>query len=234
MTEAAWSPSQLTVNRPDIWDRALRLAEATTGVTYVEKQPLPDGTIHACGGRSYPNYYQPPRDRNQYQDRSLPPSIKEQLKRQRENLNRKRGEITSILDEIDNLISQLSGGDTAPVVFIPSGAMEWLLHEVGHWVAASDKERRMINYGDGHEMEAFAFEDAVLGQASRPLVVPTQRDNCACELTGPLPQWAFSHIDKRIADDRIDIHQFRAIWLEWVAWGYRQGDDAPWRQAKSN
>ena len=112
--------------------------------------------------------------------------------------------------------------------------MEWLLHEVGHWVSASDAERLLPGYGNGHEIEAFAFEDIALGRPSRPLVVPTQRDNRACEMTGPLPSWAFAHVDRRLADAGIDVEPFRRIWSEWVRWGQAQGEDAPWLQARTD
>ena len=82
--------------------------------------------------------------------------------------------------------------------------MEWLLHEVGHWVGASEEERRLQNYGDTRELEAMAFEEIVLfshGQA-RDFVPPKQRDGIAFE-SGPTPDSAFKRIDQRLSNVEI-------------------------------
>ena len=228
LNQQIWSPSQLTVDRPDIWCRALDLAQATTGMVYIEKKPLPDGTIHACGGSYYPEVYDTPRKPHD------PLGILNKIRRKRDELNRHRRDINKIHDEIEDLINELKATPTRlPAVFVPSGAMEWLLHEVGHWVASSDMERNLPNYGDSHELSAYAFEDYVFGQPSRLLVVPTQRDNFAFDLSSPLPQGSFLHIDRRLRESAIDLCPFKDIWGEWVSWGRSLGDEAPWLQAKN-
>ena len=32
-------------------------------------------------------------------------------------------------------------------MLVPEGSLEWLLHEVGHWVAATPEQRQQVNYG---------------------------------------------------------------------------------------
>jgi hypothetical protein len=110
--------------------------------------------------------------------------------------------------------------------------MEWLLHEVGHWLASTPTERALPNYGDGHELEAWAFEQMIIGpiigRDARMIAPPTQRDGTAFDWSGPLPVWAFRHIDRCVHEDRVDVAAFRALWSEWVRWGLDQGHDAPW------
>ena len=224
-----WSPSQLTVERPDIWDRALKLCTETTGVTYVEKKPLPDGTIHACGGSYIPWNPEPDEDARV---RRREEDIKKQIREKKDK--RRHPQIDKIQNEIDELLRRKLSPLHHPAVYVPSGSMEWLLHEVGHWLASSETERALPNYGDGHEVAAFAFEDAVLQRPARELTVPTQRDGSAF-VSGPIPEWAFRHIDKRLdATAGIDLEPFRSIWSEWVTWGQAQGQDAPWLQARTD
>ena len=219
-----WSVSQLTADRPDIWARALELARGTTGILYVEKRPLPDGTIFSCGHGNYPSQ----------------PSIRERIEKKQNQIDRMRKnpydhsqrEIDQAKDELAELL-ELSDTPKSQAVYLPSGAMEWLLHEVGHWLAASDADRRSPNYGDGGEIEAWAFEEAVLSNLgpAREFTPPTQRDGTAFT-AGPIPGWAFRRIDKRLADGGITVEPFQSLWAEWVAWGRTQGPDAPWLQVK--
>ena len=84
--------------------------------------------------------------------------------------------IRSEKERLERLRNKLPSPIQSLGVYVPSGAMEWLLHEVGHWVAASDADRLLPNYGipasdvdrqrpslgDDPEVEAWAFEEAVL------------------------------------------------------------------------
>ena len=222
-----WSLSQLTLARPDLWARGLELACGTTGVRYVEKRPLVDGTIFACGG---------------YWPVDPEPTLIERIKEKQERLDRMEKnpydhsprEIDEARAELEELRKQSPDHPPDLAVYVPSGAMEWLLHEVGHWVAASDAERRLPNYGNGQEIEAWAFEEAVLSHLgpARLFAPPTQRDGTAFVDGGPIPGWAFRRIDRRLSDGGIEIDPFRILWSEWAAWGQAQGHDAPWLQVE--
>ena len=223
--EPDWSPSQLTAARPDIWARGVDLASGLTGIRYVEKLPLADGTIFACGGYD-PG---PPLTRKE----KLEEKIKDE---QQEIAYRKNSpyfddkDVEETEARLKKLKKKLKKLDLA--VLVPSGAMEWLLHEVGHWIAASDSERLLPNYGNPGEVEevaAWAFEEAVLSEKgpARLFAPPTQRDGEAF-VAGPIPDWAFRRIDKRMIDGGVSVEPFRNLWAEWVDWGREQGDDAPW------
>ena len=235
-----WSLSQLTRARPDIWARGLELAGATTGVRYVEKRPLPDGSIFACGGGGY--WYPPVNGpRPKPKPSPAPSPLEQEIEQTRSDLEKMKKdaydhsqrEIDEKQADLDELLRK-QGAIQSFAVCIPSGAMEWLLHEVGHWVAASDADRRRPDYGPAEDQEvpAWAFEEAVLSHLgpARHFAPPTQRDGAAFSV-GPIPGWAFRRIDTRLADGRIDVEPFQLLWAEWVAWGRAQGhDDAPWRR----
>lgn len=216
-----WTPSQLTVARPDIWLRALDLAHAVTGVEYVDKRPLPDGTIYACGGGGgwRPLVEQEPEPE--------PLDDADRIEKANKEIRKRIKRIRKELDDIESLLS--------PTAYVPSGAMEWLLHEVGHWLAASDAERTTLNesvfgYDTGSDLYAFAFEDAVLEPfgSAREFPALSHRGGPAYDVTGPLPEWAFRHIDKRMAEAGVSVEPFRQLWSEWVRWGRAQGHEAPW------
>jgi hypothetical protein len=166
--------SALTVERPDVWVRALELAEQITGMTYMERQPNYSG----CGG---------------------------------------------------------SEGSDTPItigrVYIPEGGMSWLLHEIGHWVAATDNERSRPNYGLGseehginaaRELEAHAFENIVLAPFgdSREMTPEAERTGVAFHRAGPIDRACYLHIEQRVEIGRLEprIGQLRAIFGEYVAW----------------
>ena len=229
-----WSLSQLTYARPDIWERALKLANDTTGIRYVEKHPLPDGTIYACGSISI---VPPLTERQDLENRieRLTRNL-EWLKRNPSSNNQNDiDERTRRKEELEDKLRDLPPVPDTPKalsVVIPSGAMEWLLHEVGHWVVASNVDRLRPNYGDSRDIEAWAFEEAVLSHLgpARDFAPPTQRDGPAF-IAGPIPDWAFRRVDKRLTDGDIEIEPFQLLWAEWVAWGHAQDSDAPWRKA---
>lgn len=214
--------SRLTVERPDLWQRGLDLATGLTGYLYLPKLPLPDGTIFACGYGNWPA-----------------PTIDEKIRNKEDYIEQLRrggwteAELKDRLAELDEL-KKLRGDSVCSAVLVPDGAMEWLLHEVGHWIAASPEERQLPNYGNGHEIEAWAFEEIVLGQfgPARHFAPLTQRDGTAFDLSGPIPAWAFRHIDRQIAADRIAVEQFKLLWAEWVQWGIAKGEQAPWKSAQ--
>ena len=123
---------------------------------------------------------------------------------------------------------------------VPDGAMEWLLHEVGHWVVASPEERQLRNYGvseseyghDGErEWQAWAFAEIVLAPfgPSRMLAPPSQRDGAAFSKVGPLPRGCLRHAEREILTLGISVEQWRHVWGQWVRWGTSMGAAAPWR-----
>lgn len=268
---STWTPSQLTVARPDIWERGLALAHGITGVEYVDKRPLADGTIFACGGyapprnptlrdilrekksnlermRQNPRYWSPRQideAEAEYEElkRRYIPTIDEKIQEQEEVVRKKKdnpydyspASIDRSEEQLERLKREKANLSSSISVYIPSGAMEWLLHEVGHWVAASKDERFLPNYGNPgddstREIEAWAFEEMVLSHlgAARYFAPLSQRDGIAFELSGPLPQTAFMHVERRLRDGNISVKPFQILWEEWVAWGRAQGSEAPW------
>jgi hypothetical protein len=206
--------SRLTLERPDIWQRGLDMATSLTGYLYLPKRPATDGTVFSCGYTPYV----PTKD-----------SIQSQIERQKDHiewLKKVYPESPDIIEEAEEELLKLkrSRDSFKASVLVPEGAMEWLLHEVGHWIAASPEERKLPNYGDGHEIEAWAFEEIVLGQfgPARYFAPPTQRDGTAFDISGPIPAWAFRHIDRSIKSDRVAVEQFSLLWAEWVIWEHEE------------
>jgi hypothetical protein len=134
---------------------------------------------------------------------------------------------------------------------VPEGAMEWLLHEVGHWVAASDTERAAPDYGmgtlragectctgnftecrcgDEREWQAWAFEELILGPhgQARSFCPPPHRGGIAFMSADPIAAEYLHHVEGRIKEARLDIEAWRALWSEWVTWGAKRGYKAPW------
>lgn len=205
--------SHLTRERPDLWGSGIALAERTTGLKFRDKLPLADGTIYACG------YYNP---------QPILPQLPPRLPKIR-NPSHVPGRREPTPAHIKP--------DTFEVK-VPDGAMEWLLHEVGHWVAATPEERQLPNYGltdktfghDGdREWQAWAFEEIVMAPFghARQFAPPTQRDGTAFEKSGPMPQWALRHVESQIRDLGLDIEPFRMVWGDWVHWG-RAKATLPW------
>lgn len=235
------SSSLLTSVRPDIWIRALTLATSLTGWRYPPKMPDADGKILACGGGGYvpptPSLPTrpptaplppppPPLPPNPPALPPLPP-----LPQPKDVQKRKRYE--EMLERIRKTNPELS---TASV---PDGALEWLLHEVGHWIAATPEERLLPGYGltsseyglDGErEWQAWAFEEIVLAPfgPARHFAPPTQRDGAAFNRAGPMPQRHLDHVEAHMAELGVCVDPWRIVWGEWVRWGRALGHRAPW------
>lgn len=150
----------------------------------------------------------------------------DQLNRQNEA---REVEITKIKKEIGEKKKELSA---APLVVpVPDGAVEWLLHEVGHWIVSSPAERLLPDYGYGSSLEvkghgkaqewrAWAFEEIVFAPFghSRAFCPPPHRGGTAFSKNGPIPQWALLDAERAITESRVDIHQWRALVREWILW----------------
>jgi hypothetical protein len=258
--EGSWlaePQSLLTAQRPDLWRRGISMAVGLTGYRYAHKDPLADGTIYACGG-----HYVPPspeqikkreeeerlkreedeRKRKHYEDN-------EELRRRidkRGNEIIKQGGIEHVLDDPEFAelwrklgLDLVSTHQSQQIVLVPEGSMEWLLHEVGHWIAATPEQRMQVNYGlssdeygpDGEqELEAWAFELLVLGPYGDPrnFASPMWRDGAGFAKSGPLPHGVIRSIERKVEALGLDLAQWRALWGEWVRWGRSIGDDAPW------
>lgn len=232
--------SALTQSRPDIWRRAVSLSASLTGMRYPHKSPLPGGEIYACGvPRQMPS---------QKRERIHEDISRYKIQRERAQERGDRQEVDRIDDAIkrrERELEELSeespdeGSQTTASVVVPDGAMEWLLHEVGHWVASDAAERSLPNYGlsssevghDGdREWQAWAFEEIVLapfGQA-RHFAPPTQRDGAAFLKNGPMPTQHLRHAERRIAELRLPLEPWRIVWGDWVRWGRAHGG-APWK-----
>lgn len=208
--------SALTQERPEIWAEGLRLAQVLTGWDYPSKRPLSDGTVYACGGGDsvvYPPTKTPAFIRFPEEGEEGTDDVDEHERHHRLKIKRK--------------------------AVVPEGAMEWLLHEAGHWLVATPEERLRPNYGltlreyglDGErEWQAWAFEEIVLAPfgPSRHFAPPTQRDGAAFAKMGPIPAWALRHAEERIREQRVDVEQWRAVWGQWIGWGGARGRGAPW------
>jgi hypothetical protein len=137
-------------------------------------------------------------------------------------------------------LNEKAGLMSASIVAVPDGAMEWLLHEVGHWVAASPNERKQINYGlssseTGHdgdrEWQAWAFEEIVMAPfgPARDFAAPTQRDGAGFSKIGPIPMFVMRHAEQRITDLGIDLEPWCQVYGDWIQWGKSLGlGRAPW------
>ena len=215
--------SLLTKERPDIWLRAVALAVSVTGYEYVPKLPLPDGSLSSCGG----GYYIPPRE----------PTLRERIE-ERKRLIRDRAsrvppvDTTDMEAELAQLEEELLREESKLYMPVPEGAMEWLLHEVGHWVAATPEERLLPNYGyddsvlqnglgAAREWQAWGFEDLILGPFgnTRMFAPRSQWEGVAFEdKGGPIPSWAVRHADLHMRALGMDVTQWRALYGEWSRW----------------
>lgn len=135
-------------------------------------------------------------------------------------------------------------GSNSPVslrlVYVPEGAMEWLLHEAGHWVASTPEERRRPNYGlgietHGHgadrEWQAWAFEEIILAPfgPAREFAPPSQRDGVGFSKSGPIAEEHMRHAERSIRELGLDIEEWRAVYRPWIEWGKKRGEKAPWK-----
>lgn len=227
--------SKLTIERPELWASALTLATNLTGYIYAPKLPGQDGTIWACGGGGYwnPDITPEQRERNNQIER-----IEEDLRVRRSNrsFDKMRGKTPSIKDdekikELETELEKLRGEKSlAPTVYVPEGAMEWLLHEVGHYVAATPTERLLPDYGYGtikkkgwgkaRELQAWGFEEIILSPFgnARLFAPPEHRGGTAFEKAGPIPDAATHHAGQQMKALGIDVEQWRALYGQWVEW----------------
>jgi hypothetical protein len=278
--------SQLTSERPDIWIRAVALATSVTGLEYVHKAPLPDGTIYACGGSFYyppdpptpheikirkidnldrqiqqnnENYWRRPeateneydsyirniedlkKKREEARVRKIPtPELDKTIadyeiglpEAKRKNKESIKGRIDKLNEELEQLKRERGGITLAPIP-VPDGAMEWLLHEVGHWVASTAAERQLPNYGYGivkrkgwgsnREWQAWAFEEIIMAPfgPSRGFAPVEHRGGTAFDGPGwqPIPEQHLRHTAVQIRESGVEIEQWRSLYGEWVQWG---------------
>lgn len=268
--------SELTLTNPRLWLHAIETAKQLTGYEYLDKQPSSDGIIYACyGGGGYSIYSpavreeleRPKSESEKKQERideideeiesheiiitDLEIEIeehKESTKKNRRTIKDTKLEIEKLKKERDTLVS-------APIIRIPEGDIEWLLHEIGHYIAATNEERNLPNYGfNGNgidliedqteaahhaylntreafvEWSAWAFEEIVLAPFgnARQLCQPSCRDGIAFARHVDIPDEAFKHIELKIKTESIDVEMWRSIAADWFSWGRRKGIDAPW------
>lgn len=150
------------------------------------------------------------------------------------------------IKEAQKKIAELTHGPSsakATAIFVPEGAMEWLLHEVGHWLVATPTERQHRDYGLGDtsddgfgrgpdcEWRAWAFEEIILAPfgPARGFAPPTQRDGVAFARTGPLPPGALDDVARLLREHDVDVEPWRLVWGDWVRWGNSIGHRAPWK-----
>lgn len=259
--------SFLTKHRPDIWLRATDLATRLTGALYVPKVPLVDGTIQACGshrigpspaeiGEQFPDLHERLRKLREMLERERGigdtrayPSVWERTIRETEEDIRRQNMPTPASDaEPDTEREPTPRGDlsgsASVIIPVPEGAMEWLLHEVGHWIAATEEERLLADYGIADEIaetvsgfqkiilpqndsynasrewQAWAWEEIVLAPwgPARSFVPPTQADGVAFARSGPMPDMYMRHAFRQASEVQADVDEWRAIYGEWIKW----------------
>jgi hypothetical protein len=226
--------SLLMARRPDIWMRTIALAESTTGLSFPHKRELPDGTLYACGsgygGGGYAPAPTPESDSLEELKRKRDKLQKEV--QEREQLKRERLQREQLEGEISELEKKLQ-----LKVFVPEGSVEWVLHEVGHWLASTAAERMMPDHGlqaqacDDREWQALAFESMVFRPWGDPryLCSPTVRDDSVVFRTpGPIAAHHERHIDTQLSRSGLSIQPWRQLASEWVSWGKSMGHRAPW------
>lgn len=108
--------------------------------------------------------------------------------------------------------------------------MEWLLHEVGHWVAATPEERLLADYGYGlikekgwgraREWQAWGFEEIILSPfgVTRLMTAPEHRGGVAFSRSGAIPDFATAHANKQIDQLGIVVGSWRELYGEWLMW----------------
>lgn len=242
--------SRLTLMRPDIWRRGLSLATSLTGYEYAPKVSLPDGTVFACG---WAPPVAPPTKKQKEESRRREieywREVIERVQKAPADYAKPKAYIKEIEDRIRNLESEI-GRLAAPRVLVPEGAMEWLLHEVGHWVAATPAERALPDYGIpidtayddkaqiktsgfGYEREwqAWAFEEIVMAPfgPARTFCPPIHRGGIGFSKAS-IPHSALTHIESRIRHQNIAVEEWRKVIGEWIEWGRSLGAEAPWSE----
>lgn len=174
--------------------------------------------------------------------------IDEHIKRREidsEELGQRREALKKQIDELNQRKKDLERSLTASSrVYVPEGAVEWLLHEVGHWIAATPAERAIPNYGlvddvagvvDGfqkivlppagahvaeREWQAWAFEEIVLAPfgSARLFAPPSQRDGVVFSKAGPMPEFALRHAERNMHGLGVDVQEWRVLYGEWIRW----------------
>lgn len=232
--------SRLVLERPRLWIRTVALATRVTACLYEPKVPGNDGSIFACGG----GYYRPPPPKTTEEieqeeiDRleNLIDWLKRQIEGYKNDINEwneqikdREQKIAEKQEELRQKEAELARRKGLPThhVYVPEGAMEWLLHEVGHWVAATPEERRLPDYGYGQEekgvgkareWQAWAFEEIILAPFghSREFIPPKQRGGVAFAKNGQIPGEHLRHVERHIREVAIDVDEWRALYGEWI------------------
>lgn len=160
--------------------------------------------------------------------------------KQQEKQERINTKIDGLKKEIEELKKERAGYSLSPVP-VPDGAMEWLLHEVGHWVASTPSERRLPNYGYGivkkkgwgkdREWQAWAFEEIIMAPfgPARGFAPVEHRGGTAFDGDGwqGIPERHLKHAYAQILASGISIEQWRALYGEWAQWGNKRGIYSP-------
>ena len=134
------------------------------------------------------------------------------------------------------------------VAMVPEGCGEGLLHEIGHYIAATSIERALPNYGFGdiiyepnegeyrrgvgwdREYQAYAFECAVFKQQAMRFYNgrngTSSPEHCGVLWREELHPWHFRWVERHLGVINIPLDKVQHIWGKWVEWEISTGSPA--------
>jgi len=211
--------SALTLQRPDLWRTALELSAARTGLRFVPKVPLPDGTIYCCGGGPSKKI-----------DRDL---VELETDIERLKAAHRVGRLTETGEEslviLQKELKRIKERKNSLAVAVPEGAVEWLLHEVGHWLASTTKQRALPNYGLAresdadvmeHELRALAFQEIIFSPVAqaRHLTPTSQKDGWGFDGPERLNSSHFRFAERAMIEANFDRQEWQSVFLPFANW----------------
>lgn len=143
-------------------------------------------------------------------------------------LAKRAGELINAAEEARRRADELR--KTKLVIPVPEGSVEWVLHEMGHWVAATPAERLLPDYGYGQEVkgvgkarewQAWAFEEIVLAPwgPSRNFCPPPHRGGVAFKGGNePIPPEHLRHVERALQSSGVSVEQWRRAIMPWLDW----------------
>lgn len=255
LKETNYVPSSLfALEKPLLWRQSLQIATRLTGKRYVNKLPSEDGTIWMCGSGGGGSFYSDECDDDEWRkggyekkkdggtengedtEDSGKEGVDELQDRidRLERLDKDRKRRIEIDREIEILRKEKDRLHLAQIVHVPEGAVEWLAHEVGHWLSSDHRDAfnmGMTEYAENdsdvarQEWEAMAFEDILFAPwaPSRILMPPSYRGGIPFSKDTISPVY-FSAMEKKMRSARIDIEEWRQVFGPYAEWELSRRD----------